>query len=327
MTTDPARSTRIDSRTQLVGLMGWPVKHSVSPPMQNAAFDALGLNWRYVPLPVRPGQVGAAIDGLHALGFRGANVTVPHKQDALRALDAPSPAPSARGRKAGVTQVSRDAQAVGAVNTIVVAPPRDDEEGERSLRGYNTDVSGFLGALRAGAFRPPGASAVVVGAGGGARAVVFGLLQERAKRVIVLNRTPERAEQLISDLASTQPALQSPTVLQAVALSRETLIDTARRADLLVNASPVGMWPRVDRSIWPDGVPLPAHLTVFDLVYNPLRTRLLEQARAEGANAVDGLEMLVQQGALALELWTGESAPLQVMREAGERSLKAHSSP
>jgi shikimate dehydrogenase len=275
----------IDGHTQLVGLVGWPVEHSLSPAMHNAAFDALGLNWRYVPLPVPPGQAQIAVRGLAALGFRGTNVTVPHKQAVMPVL--------------GVIEAS--ASEFGAVNTIVI---ERDPDGASSLSGYNTDVQGFASALRWGGFEPEtGGDTVVVGAGGAARAVVFGLLQSGDSQILVLNRTPERAQALISDLGSRGGWASR---LHALPLTPETLIESARDADLLVNTTTLGMWPRVDGSIWPEGVPIPIHLTVSDLVYNPLETRLLRQARESGARAIDGLEMLVLQGALAFAMWTDQ---------------------
>jgi shikimate dehydrogenase len=297
----------IDGHTQLVGLIGWPVEHSMSPAMHNAAFAALGLNWRYVPLPVAPGCVEAAVRGLSALGFRGANVTVPHKQAVMPALD----------------MLADDAQALGAVNTVVV--DRDENGGAR-LSGYNTDAAGFISALQDRGFDPAGTSAIVVGAGGAARAVVFGLMAAGAGGILVLNRTLERAEALVSDLEGIVPfgALPpSPTALQAMSLTPETLIESARASDLLVNATSVGMWPRPDDSIWPDDAPIPSRLTVFDLVYNPLRTKLLQQARRSGARGVDGLGMLVRQGALSFRMWTGAEPPVHAMRAACERSLRS----
>ena len=270
----------------------------MSPAMHNAAFEALGLNWRYVPLPVAPDQVEAAVRGLPALGFRGANVTVPHKQEVIPALDLITP----------------DARALGAVNTIVV---EWGEDGEAKLMGHNTDAAGFIGRLRDSDFVPAGKRAVVVGAGGAARAVVFGLMEAGADEIVVLNRTLERAEALVSELGRpSRSALRSST------LTPETLIEKARATDLLVQATPVGMWPRVDASIWPDDAPIPARLTVFDLVYNPLGTKLLRQARESGARPIDGLGMLVQQGALSFELWTAERPPVDLMRKACQRALR-----
>jgi shikimate dehydrogenase len=290
----------------LVGLIGWPVEHSLSPAMHNAAFEALGLNWRYVPLPVPPGQVKAAVRGLAALSFRGANVTVPHKQAVMSAVDSVGPS----------TRV------LGAVNTLIVERRAAQAP---TIGGYNTDDKGFVGALRQGGFEPRDrADAVVVGAGGAARAVVVGLLSSGTGQVAVLNRTPERARTLVADLGSR---LECTGHLRALPLTTETLIEATRAADLLVNATTVGMWPRVDGSIWPEAAPLPPHLTVFDLVYNPLETRLLRQARRSGARAIDGLGMLVRQGALALDMWTNQGLDVdeiaQLMRAACEQDLGA----
>jgi shikimate dehydrogenase len=297
-------SSQIDGHTQLVGLIGWPVEHSLSPAMHNAAFDALGLNWRYVPLPVPPGQVEAAVRGLAALGFCGANVTVPHKRAVMPVLGSIGPS----------------ASALGAVNTLVIGRRAD---GAPSVGGFNTDSKGFVGALRQGGFEPEGdGDAVVVGAGGAARAVVFGLLWSGSGEVAVLNRTLERAQALVSDLGS-HPGYAAR--LRALPLTEETLVESARAADLLVNATTVGMWPHVDDSVWPDTVPVPAHLAVFDLVYNPLETRLLRQALNAGARAVDGLGMLVRQGALAFDMWTNQGLSVTKvaawMRAACERVL------
>lgn len=286
----------INGHTTLVGLIAWPVGHSVSPPMHNAAFEVLGLNWRYVPLPVAPSQVENAVRGAAALGFRGVNVTVPHKQAVIPALDVIAP----------------DAAQFGAVNTIVIDR---DATGRPTITGYNTDYQGFLGSLRQGGFEPAGKSAVVVGAGGAGRAVVFGLLRANARDVLVLDTQPRQVQSLLADLG------RDDAPLRTAPLSTETLVESARAAELLVNATPVGMSPKIHASIWPDDVPFPPHLTVFDLVYNPQETQLLRQARSAGALAIDGLDMLVRQGAIAFELWTGQEAPFDVMRAACERAL------
>jgi shikimate dehydrogenase len=244
---------------------------------------------------VRPGQVEPALRGLAALGFCGANVTVPHKQAVMGLLDS----------------IAADAQTLGAVNTLVVERGAD---GATTVSGYNTDARGFVAALQEGGFEPKDRRALVVGAGGAARAVVFGLCQAGASRITVLNRTLGRAKPL-ADLGA-----------QPLPLTVETLVESARAADLLVNATSVGMWPHVESSVWPEDVPVPSHLTVFDLVYNPLETRLLRQARETGARAVDGLGMLIRQGALAFEMWIGQDLDLEeiatLMRSACERALR-----
>jgi shikimate dehydrogenase len=290
----------IDGKTQLVGLIGWPVEHSLSPAMHNAAFKVMGLNWRYLPLPVRPGQLEPAVCGLAALNFRGANVTVPHKAAVIPLLDI---------RSEGVA-------ALGAANALLFG--RGDD-GASTVSGFNTDETGFIQALREGGFKPgDGGHAVVVGAGGGARAAVYGLLRAGIGRVVVLNRDLQRAQRLVADLGCMA---EHASRLAALPLTAESLVELARAADLLVHATPVGMWPEVDASIWPAEVPVPAHLTVLDLVYNPLQTRLLRQAGGGGARTIDGLGMLLYQGAAAFEIWTGQPPPIEVMRAACQAAL------
>jgi len=280
-------SLNINGQTKLVGLIGYPVEHSLSPAMHNSAFAALSLNWCYVPLPVLPERLGEAVAGLRAMSFVGANVTVPHKEAVMSYLD----------------HVTPEAQAIGAVNTLVMC------EG-RSI-GHNTDWQGFLTALGEGGFDPHGKRVVVLGAGGAARAVVYALAQAGAQ-VAVLNRTLARAQALVQGFSSLFPSL--PLTLQ-------TLKEQTAEAHLLVNATPIGTWPEVDKSIWPEDLAFPGHLTVFDLVYNPRQTKLMRQARAAGAKVIGGLGMLVHQGAAAFELWTGEKAPVETMYEAASRTL------
>jgi shikimate dehydrogenase len=267
--------------------------------MHNAAFAALGKNWAYVPVPVRPGEVGAAVAGLRALGFRGCNVTVPHKEAVIPYLDCLP------------ERVAR----FGAVNTLIFDR---DETGQCALTGENTDVQGFVRALREEGFDPTGQDVLIVGAGGAARGVIYGLCGANAASVRVLNRTPERAQALVDDLAASA----GETALQAAALTPDALREQADACALLVQSTTVGMWPHVDASIWPEGTPLPAHLTVCDLVYRPIETRLLRQARQAGATALDGLGMLIAQGALSFEMWTGIWPPVDVMRAACERALR-----
>jgi shikimate dehydrogenase len=281
----------INGQTKLVGLIGYPVEHSLSPVMHNSAFAALNLNWCYVPLPVPPERLGEAVAGLRAFGFVGANVTVPHKQAVMCFLD----------------EVTPEAQAIGAVNAIVVSE-------ERTI-GYNTDWQGFLTALAEGGLNPQSKRAVVLGAGGAARAVVYALARAGAQ-VAVLNRTLSRAQALAQDFSPL-----FPSSLRSLPLTPQTLEVQAVEAHLLVNTTPVGMWPEIDKSIWPEELAFPGHLTVFDLVYNPRQTRLLQQAEAAGAKGIGGLGMLVHQGAAAFELWAGEKAPVETMYEAANKIL------
>jgi shikimate dehydrogenase len=287
----------INGQTKLVGLIGYPIEHSLSPAMHNSAFAALSLNWCYVPLPVHPAQLREAIAGLQALGFVGANVTVPHKEAVMFYLD----------------EVTPEAQAIGAINAIAMSSAVVREG--RSV-GYNTDWQGFLIALSEGGFDPQGKRAVVLGAGGAARAVVYALAHAGAQ-VTVLNRTPSRAQALVQDFSPLFPSLS----LLSLPPTSQTLEEQAAEAHLLVNATPVGMWPEVDQSPWPEDLAFPAHLTVFDLVYNPRQTKLLRKARAAGAKVIGGLGMLVHQGAVAFEIWAGKKAPVETMYEAASKAL------
>ncbi|MDI7278261.1 MAG: shikimate dehydrogenase [Anaerolineae bacterium] len=284
-----ATTCDIRGSTRLLGVIGDPVAHSRSPAMHNAAFRALGLDWCYLPLHVTPTNLEAALRGLIALEFVGANVTIPHKEHAAALCNELTPA----------------AEAVAAVNTLTV-------QGE-SLAGDNTDVGGLLLTLAEAGVDVEGRESVVLGAGGSARAVVYALAQSGA-RVAVANRTLERAEALVE-------RLQSRVRGQVQALS---LADTAalqaslERATLLVNTTPVGMSPGPDESPLPAGLRFHPGLTVLDLVYAPRQTRLLRDAAAQGCRVIEGLRVLVYQGALSFECWTGRAAPVEVMTRAAE---------
>jgi len=281
----------ITASTQIVGLIGWPVSHSVSPAMHNAAFDALGLDWRYIPLPVdasRAGEVRRAVLGLRALGLRGANVTVPHKAAVMPHLD----------------RLSAAAKAMGAVNTISVL------EGG-TLYGDNTDAPGFVADLRNQGVDPTNIHALVLGAGGSARAVVYGLATAGAASITIVNRTLTRAEALVEHLQGHCQACR----LQA-SLFPDELAGVANRADLVVNCTSLGMTPHVEGLPWDPDLTFRSDQVVYDLVYNPPHTRLLQKAEEEGARAIGGLGMLIWQGAVAFERWTGQAPPVAVMRAA-----------
>ncbi len=281
----------ISGSTKLVGLIGDPVAHSLSPTMHNAAFASLGLDWCYVPLHVVPSQLNKAVRGLAALGFCGANVTVPHKEKIIDHLDV----------------IDEDAARIGAVNTLVVH--RSPSE-PASVEGHNTDVAGFVAVLQNAGLQIVGERAVVIGAGGGARAAVAGLLQMGAAEIVIFSRNKKRAVSVAASFAEREGRI-IPALLR-----EEALVEAANHIRLLVNATPVGMWPDVESSVWPDRATFPRATVVFDLVYNPESTRLLRQAVAAGARTVSGLEMLVAQGALSFSLWTGNAAPIDVLLDA-----------
>ena len=278
----------INGKTQLIGLIGWPVAHSFSPAMHNAAAQALGLNWTYVPLPVKPENVATAVFSLSALGIRGVNVTVPHKQAVMPLLD----------------EIEPGAQVIGAVNTIVVG-----ENGR--LSGHNTDWSGFLADLEAHDIAIANRDCLLLGAGGSARAVAYGLAKSGA-RVHVLARRIAQAEALLADLRAQLPAAQ----LTSHPLAELRQVAGQRHAPLIINSTPLGMTPNEESSPWPNNLPIPVDATVYDLVYNPGHTRLMQQAEAAGCRAYNGLGMLVQQGAQAFALWTGQQPDTAVMATA-----------
>jgi len=281
----------ITGRTRVTGVVGWPIAHSISPAMHNAAFAALGLDWCYLPFAVPPERLPDAIAGVRALGLAGVNVTVPHKQALLPLMDELTPA----------------AATIGAGNTVIVCDGR--------LVGHNTDAEGFLRALREAGCDPAGVPALVLGAGGAARAVVYALLGAGA-RVTVLNRDAARAAALVRALDAGHAH-----ALRAGALDLATLRERAPGARLVVNATSLGMWPHVEGSPWPAALPFPADAMAYDLVYNPRETAFMRQARAAGAVAAGGLGMLVHQGAEAFERWTGLTAPVDVMADACARAL------
>ncbi len=275
----------INGETRLVGIIGWPVAHTMSPIMQNAAFRALEMNWRYVPLPVRPADIGAALAGIRALGFRGVNLTVPHKEAAIPFLDALGDA----------------ASAIGAVNTVVVR-----EDG--TLFGENTDALGFKEDLQANGVKVSGRQALVLGAGGAARAVVYVLLSLGAE-VCILNRSPERARRLAEEMTAKVSGKVCAGGLGEIA-------ERAPWAELVVQTTQVGMWPATDASVWPDDVPFRPNQVLYDVIYKPEETKIMKQARAGGARAFNGLGMLLRQGMAAFRLWTGRTPPLAVMETA-----------
>lgn len=272
-----------------VGVIGWPVEHSISPQMQTAALLAAGLtDWSYERIAIPPDIVGHSLRTLRDEGgFVGLNVTVPHKQAVL---------PHVRPDEV--------ARALGAANTIDF----------RDNSATNTDHIGLIEDLRAHDVALAGTRALVLGAGGSARAAVYGLVQAGAE-VTVVNRTRSRAEKMLADLK------------QAAGISTVKLLALEQAARegpaLVVNCTSLGMWPQTESCPWPDGLAFPQGATAYDLVYRPARTRLMELVEAQGGRAIGGLGMLVRQGAASFEIWTGQTADLCVMSAAAEAALAA----
>jgi shikimate dehydrogenase len=277
---------RIGGDTHVVGIIGWPVSHSLSPAIHNAGFAAAGLDWVYLPLPVRPEWLQPALIGLVPLGFAGANVTMPHKTEAAELIQ----------------HRSDDATLLQAVNTIAV------RGGE--LEGHNTDVAGFDRFLRRDAgFDPAGRSALVYGAGGAARACALALARAGLAGLTVAARDEARAAPLVRLVE----ALEVPVTLIRPGDTGELT------PDLVVNATPVG--GRDAEQVLPSLPHLGSGVLVIDLLYDPPSTDLQRRAREAGATAFGGLGHLLEQAALSFELWTGQPAPLEVMSAAALASL------
>jgi shikimate dehydrogenase len=279
----------IRGSTRVTGVLGFPVAHSLSPLMHNAAFAALGLDFVYLPFEVRPEDLAQAVAGLRALQVAGVNVTIPHKVAIVRLLDS----------------LSREAELTGAVNTVV-------RTREGRLIGYNTDGAGFLAALREEAdMQPDGLRALIVGAGGAGRAVALSLGLGGALSVTITNRTPKRAEALSAELAAKVRA----SAFRPVAFTPEALRPVLAAVDLVVNCTAVGMKGESFDVPLPLEA-LPTHAVVADVVYLSGGTPLLREATRLGRRCFGGLGMLVHQGAIAQELWTGVRPPVSLLREA-----------
>ncbi len=277
------RTRSIDATTKIVGVIGYPVAHSLSPQMHNSAFAHLGLNYVYLAWEVEPSKLEWAIEGVRGLGIVGLNVTIPHKERVARLLD----------------ELSEEAEMVGAVNTIHNV---DDK-----LLGYNTDVEGFRRALGE---EVRGKRAVVLGAGGAGKAVVYALVSDGAS-CIILNRTEGKAKELMQRYKELGD-------VSAGEFNASNLRKALSEADILVNATPLGMKGEVIEGV--EGA-LGEHLIVMDLVYNPRETPLLRLARERGARVVEGWKMLLYQGAFSFEIWTGKKAPLEVMAKVLQKKL------
>jgi shikimate dehydrogenase len=280
-------SLNITGKTIVCGIIGDPIPHTLSPQMHNAAFKAVGLDYVYVPFKVKGMELKKAIEGMRGLNIRGLNVTLPHKVAVMQLVDHIDPA----------------ADSIGAVNTIV------NDNG--ILSGFNTDAAGFLQTLVQRKFNPKGKTILVIGAGGAAHAIATVLCEQGAK-VTIMNR--KQGLSWAVDFAFRLIKTYN-TEVKAVELNRENLKNEINNSEMMINASSIGMSPDNDSSPVPAEL-LSSKIIVFDIVYNPNPTRLLREAQAAGAKTIDGIEMLVQQGAVSFEIWTGIKAPLDIMRQS-----------
>ncbi len=284
----------ITGKTKLLGIIGAPVEHSLSPVMQNAAIAELGVDYIYVPFPVQKVDLSKAIMGFEVIGVQGFNITIPHKQAIMSLL----------------SEVTSTAKMVGAVNTVWY--------NGAGWKGTNTDVEGFVAPLKTMARDWSSLTAIVLGNGGAARAVVAGLAELGFSRIEIVGRDRQK---LLNFYQTWQNIPKIARLLQVHYW--ENLPELLPAADLLVNTTPVGMYPQIDNSpiseelmqqLKPDAI-------AYDLIYTPSPTKFLSFAAARGLKAIDGLEMLVQQGAAALEIWLQQPVPIETMRNSLKKQL------
>jgi len=271
----------------LVGLIGWPIEHSLSPAMHNEAFRILGLDsWVYVSLPVQHNNIKEAIFGLKALCFKGANITIPYKEVVVPYLD----------------KLSEDAKIIEAVNTIVI-----DEKG--LLIGHNTDHAGFIKDLADNAVEISKKNILVLGAGGAAKAICYGLLHNGAQNLMILNRTKNKSDEL------------AHTLRYKFNTSHIQSIEKYAHADLVINCTSVGLDKTSQAMPWDKNISFNKNQIVYDTIYNPYETPLLAFAKSCGAKTINGLGMLINQAALAFELWTQHKAPIKDMQKIAYAKL------
>ena len=278
----------IKGSTNIVGLIGHPVEHSFSPPMHNAAFDALGLDYAYVAFDVDPNNLKSAIDGACALNIKGFNVTIPHKIEVMKYLD----------------ELDEVASLIGAVNTIDF----------KNLKGYNTDGIGAIKAIEE-VTAVKDKDVVVAGAGGASRAISFYLAKYGVQSLTILNRNEQKAQNLAGDVSDSK-------LIGDVKSDSISQIDNhVKNADILIDTTPLGMDPHIDDEPVIKAENMHEDLVVFDAVYNPNETVLLKEAIKAGAKPVYGIKMLLYQGAESFEIWTGKKAPIDVMENALKETL------
>jgi shikimate dehydrogenase len=283
----------VSGKTKVCAIIGDPIDHTMSPPMHNAAYKELGLDYIYLPFQVKKEHLKQAVAGLKALNVRGFNVTMPHKVSIIPMLDGLDPL----------------AEKIGAVNTVV------NDKGV--LTGHNTDGLGVLQALLEKGLEPEGKKVVVIGAGGASRAISYVLAQHGA-RLTILNRKQELdwAEKIAASINKDLGA-----AAQVMELGSKQLAAALAGADILIHATSVGMHPDTEKSLVPAEL-LRSGLTVFDVIYSPLKTKLLRDAEAAGCRTIGGVDMLVWQGILCFEKWTGQQAPLETMRREAIKMLQ-----
>jgi len=282
---------KINGKTQIYGIIGYPVKHTFSPLMHNACFESLGMNAVYLPFEVKPVDLKSSLSCMKSAGINGLNVTIPHKEEVLNYLD----------------EIDKEARLIKAVNTIVIKNGR--------LKGFNTDGRGFVGSLKEEfGISPRGKSFFIMGAGGASRAISYSVALRGAKRIVLVDEIKNKAIKLTGSLTSD-------TSCDAIAIKKDkrAMSELIRNSDVFINATSCGMKPSDPKLIDPEL--LHRGLAVYDLVYNPGVTKLLRDAKKRGARVTNGIGMLLNQGAISFKLWTGKRAPIRVMKKALNKAL------
>ncbi|WP_313343858.1 shikimate dehydrogenase [Sedimentibacter sp.] len=280
-------ANRIQGTTTLVGLLGYPLKHSRSPHMHNTAFEALGLDHVYMAFEVKEGYIKEGLDAIRILNTEGCNVTMPHKKKVLEYLD----------------EISDDAKIIGSVNTV--------KNNNGKLTGYNTDGRGFIKALEENHVEYKNKKIVLAGAGGAARAVATQLAYEGASELVLFNRTLSTAEEIIENINKNIPECKG----RALELKEEELKKEIQDASILVNCTSLGMKVTVDQAIVSSSDAFHKDLFVADIVYDPPKTKLLEMADEAGCRYMNGLMMMIWQGAIAFKIWTGKDMPVDLIKK------------
>jgi shikimate dehydrogenase len=275
----------ITGKTAVVGIMGDPVEHSLSPPMHNAAFQQLKMDYVYVPFHVKRGNLGPAIDGARSMGIKGLNITIPHKREVINYLD----------------EIGQAAQLIGAVNTL--------KFNKNTLTGFNTDGVGAVKAIEE-VTPVKGKKIIIMGAGGAARAISFQLLISGAGEVLIANRTRENACKLTAEFGKNFAASVGCLGLD------DRLVGELKDTDVLINTTPVGMHPHEDQKPIVTSDMMHRDLVVNDIVYNPLKTALLKEAQKAGAKTISGTKMLIYQGLESFRIWTGITPPVEIFERA-----------
>ncbi|HHV96215.1 MAG TPA: shikimate dehydrogenase [Clostridiaceae bacterium] len=283
----------VTGKTKLLGVIGNPISHSISPELHNTLSNYMGIDAVYVPFKVEREKLGDAVRGLKALNFKGFNITIPHKSNVIEYLD----------------ELSREASFIGAVNTVKII--------ENKLYGYNTDVDGFVNSFKEEAGTGfTNKKVAIIGAGGAARAIAIGVANEGAQKIFIINRTLSKAIQIRDIIISNiMPYKECPENIESFQLNDSACTEVLKLADIIINTTSIGMHPDIDCMPVPEHVEFNSNQIVYDAIYNPSKTKFLQQAENKGCKIINGLGMLIYQGIKAYEIWMDITVPKEIARE------------